>query len=189
MNHTFTNIKQLIQSDLYRYTGGKHFVKTYRSCEGFKYSVWFRIATGLQPKKWKYAPLYFFSRKYLHYLMHKYGITLDVGTSVGPGLYIGHFGCIVVNGSAIIGKNFNISQGVTIGQSNRGMRQGVPVIGDNVYIGPGAKIFGSIKIGNNVAIGANAVVTKDVPDDGVAVGIPAKVISHDGSTAYVENRV
>lgn len=54
-----------------------------------------------------------------------------------------------------------------------------------MYIGPGAKMFGSIKIGNNVAIGANCVVTKDIPDNAVVVGIPGKVISYEGSNGYV----
>ena len=55
----------------------------------------------------------------------------------------------------------------------------------NIYIGPGAKIVGAVRIGNNVAIGANCVVTKDVPDNSVVVGIPGKVISQKGSTGYV----
>ena len=63
----------------------------------------------------------------------------------------------------------------------------MPTIGDNVYLGPGAKIFGKIQVGNNAAIGANCVVTRDVPDNGVAVGIPAKVISYEGSTGYINN--
>ncbi len=62
----------------------------------------------------------------------------------------------------------------------------MPVIGDNVYIGSGAKIIGSVNVGNNVAIGANAVLTKDVPDNAVVVGVPAKVISYKGSMGYID---
>ena len=58
-------------------------------------------------------------------------------------------------------------------------------IGDNVYIGPGVKIFGNIRIGNNAAIGANGVVNKDVPDNGVVVGVPGKVVSLKGSSGYI----
>jgi len=108
-------------------------------------------------------------------------------TQIGPGLYIGHQGGIVINEQVVIGKNCNLSQQVTIGVSRRGERAGVPTIGDNVYLGPGAKIFGKIQVGNNAAIGANCVVTRDVPDNGVAVGIPAKVISYEGSTGYINN--
>lgn len=189
MKGVFSQIRELISSDLHRYTGGGDFWRTYRHCEGFKYTVWLRVATALQPHKRLYAPLYLFAREYLHHLMHKYGISIDVGTSIGPGFYIGHYGCIVVNGDAVLGRNVNISQGVTIGQANRGPRKGVPTIGDNVYLGPGAKVIGAVVIGNNVAVGANAVVTKDIPDNGVAVGIPAKVISLDGVDSYVENMI
>ena len=85
----------------------------------------------------------------------------------------------------IIGSNCNLSHGVTIGVTRRGDKMGVPIIGDNVYIGPGAKIIGRVNIGNNAAIGANCVVTKDVPDFGVVVGIPGKVISYEGSQGYI----
>jgi serine O-acetyltransferase len=85
----------------------------------------------------------------------------------------------------VIGENCNISQGVTIGQAGREGKQLTPIIGDRVYIGPGAKIFGGIKIGNDVAIGANAVLTKDLPDNAVAVGVPAKIVSYEGSHDFV----
>ena len=70
---------------------------------------------------------------------------------------------------AIIGSNANISQNITIGVSGQGDNRGVPVIGDNVYIAPGARIFGKIHIGNNVKIGANAVIHKSIPDNSIAV--------------------
>ncbi|MBT2738092.1 serine O-acetyltransferase [Bacillus sp. ISL-7] len=100
-------------------------------------------------------------------------------------MYIGHFGGITVNERSVIGDNLNLSQGVTIGRASRGVNEGYPTIGNNVCIGPGAKIVGAVKIGNNVAIGANCVVTKDVPDNGVVVGVPGKVISNKGSYGYV----
>jgi len=98
---------------------------------------------------------------------------------------IGHFGGIVVNQNVVIGKNFNISHQVTLGVANRGNRKGYPVIGDNVYIGPGAKVIGNVRVGNHVAIGANCVVAKDIPDNSVVVGIPGKVISSEGSAGYI----
>lgn len=120
---------------------------------------------------------------------YKLGIDIPVGMEIGRGFYIGHFSCIVVSGEAVIGKNVNISQGVTIGRANRGERKGAATIGDEVYIGPGAKIVGKITIGNNVAIGANAVVTRDIPDNSVVVGIPARVISQEGAVGYIDNKV
>jgi len=121
-----------------------------------------------------------------HYTF-KYGISIPPETVIGSGFYIGHFGGIVVSPKSKIGKNCNISQGVTIGQTNRGSRKGFPIIGNNVYIGPGAKIIGGVTIGNDVAVGANCVVTKDVPDNAVVVGVPGRVISYDGSRGYINN--
>ena len=121
-----------------------------------------------------------------HYI-YKFGISISQNVKIGSGLFISHFGGIIINPNCIIGKNLNINQGVTIGQVNRGSKIGSPEIGDNVYIATGAKIIGNIKIGNNVAIGANCVVTNDIPDDAVVVGIPGKVISYKGSQSYVNN--
>ena len=134
-------------------------------------------------------PLYLVFRMILRHYMYKYGISIDPNTNIGEGFYIGHFGSIVVNSKAVSGKNCNISQDVTIGQANRGKNIGYPIIGENVYIGPGAKIIGAIHIGNNVAIGANCVVTKDIPDNSVVVGVPGQVISFKGSEGYVNNTV
>ena len=122
-------------------------------------------------------------------MQRRYGIQIPWGTRIGKGFYIGHFGTIVVNGGTVIGDNVNISQGVTIGQTNRGKRKGVPVIGNGVYIGPGAKVIGKVTIGNNVAIGANAVVTEDVPDNACVAGVPAKIVSMNGAEGYVNRKV
>jgi serine O-acetyltransferase len=105
------------------------------------------------------------------------GIHLPRGAKIGGGLRIWHFGCIVLNPDTIIGKNCTLRHGVTIG--NRNSEHDVPVIGDNVDIGVGAVIIGSVVIGNNVSIGSNAVVLCDVPDDHIAVGVPARVIPKD----------
>ena len=87
---------------------------------------------------------------------------------------------IVIAGGAKIGKNCFISPQVTIGRS----RNLAPVIGDNVYIGPGAKIFGGIKIGNNVRIGANCVVFEDVPDNATVVLPKPRIIAKDKAYSY-----
>lgn len=113
------------------------------------------------------------------------GIVLPFSAKIGKGLYIGHFGGIILSHKAIIGEYCNISNENTIGQAGRGGEQFAPMIGNRVYIAPGAKIFGKITIGNNVAIGANAVVTKDLPDNAVAVGVPAKIISYKGSSDFI----
>ena len=76
-----------------------------------------------------------------------------------------------------------------MGQANRGKHKGCPVIGNEVYIGPGAKIVGNVTIGNNVAIGANAVVTSDIPNNACVGGVPAKIISMNGAEGYVNRKV
>lgn len=113
------------------------------------------------------------------------GISLPFTAKIGKGLYIGHFGGIIVGTQAVLGEYCNLSNGVTIGQAGRGGSQNTPIIGDRVYIGPGAKVFGGITIGNDVAIGANAVVTQDLPDNAVAGGVPARIISYKGSKDFV----
>jgi serine O-acetyltransferase len=183
-------LKYLIRSDLYRYYGRTN-TGTFLKCllgssvPGFKYSFWMRICSFLQEKTvWTLVALVM-ARRILSHYEFKYGISVPYETQIGSGFYIGHFGCIVVGRTAVIGKNCNISQGVTIGTVNRGKRAGSPTIGNNVYIGPGVKIIGSIAVGNNVAVGANCVVTKDVPDNAVVAGVPGKVLSYEGSEGYV----
>ncbi len=112
-------------------------------------------------------------------------ISIPSSCDVGKGLYIGHFGPTIVNGKARIGDFCNLSQGVTIGQGGRGEKMGAPVIGNRVYIGAHAILIGKITIGDDAAIGAGAVVTKSVPARGVAVGNPARIISHNGSFDFV----
>jgi serine O-acetyltransferase len=91
---------------------------------------------------------------------------------IGPGFVIMHSLCIVINTNVRAGRNFTIQHGVTLGTAN----EGNPVIGDNVFIGAGAKVLGGVKIGDYARIGANAVVVKDVPDGGTAVGVPARIV-------------
>ena len=103
------------------------------------------------------------------------GAAIKPEADIGPGFYVGHTGVIRVHPKTKAGKNLSIGPGVILGEKGMGGK-GAPVIGDNVYIGVGCKVLGSVTIGNNVKIGANAVVVKDIPDDSTAVGVPAKVI-------------
>ena len=102
------------------------------------------------------------------------GIELPCEVEVGRNFVIDHSGGVVVSGYAKFGDNCRIRTGVVVGLA-RVEDPCAPVIGHNVDIGAGAKVLGRIRVGNNVRIGANAVVIKDVPDDCIAVGIPAKV--------------
>jgi serine O-acetyltransferase len=113
------------------------------------------------------------------------GIELPCEAVVGRRFRIDHFGGIVISGDAVFGDDCVIRNGVTVGLKNTG-QSGSPVIGDRVDIGAGAKILGPIRIGNDVAIGANAVVLTDVPADSIAVGIPARIISRRANGAARE---
>ena len=79
----------------------------------------------------------------------------------------------------------NVTHGVVLGYMNRGSRRGAPVIGDRTFLGSGAKVLGGIQVGEDAAIGANSVVTKDVPARGVVGGIPARLLSDQGSDGYI----
>ncbi len=185
---TFNQYKYLILSDLYRHTGRVSFFLFLRYLffgESYKYIFWMRTCLFLQHNIVLKLFVYPIARLILWHYTYKFGISIPYRTDIKSGFYIGHFGTIVVNGNSSIGINCNISPGVIIGQSNRGNNKGCPTIGDNVYIGPGVKIIGAIKIGNNVAIGANCVVLKNVPDNSVVVGVPGKVISYKGSEGYI----
>lgn len=114
------------------------------------------------------------------------GIHVQPTIDIGPGFYIGHFGNIFLGGHTKVGKFFNISQGCTVGYAGRGEKLGLPEIGDFVYLAPGSKVIGKIRIGNHVAVGANAVVTRDVPDGAVVGGVPARVIGHGSSNDFVQ---
>lgn len=102
------------------------------------------------------------------------GIELPCEVELGSNFVIDHFGGIVISGFAKFGNNCRIRNGVVVGL-RRVDEPRAPVIGNDVDIGAGAKILGPIRIGNNVAIGANAVVLQDVPDNCMAVGVPAVV--------------
>jgi serine O-acetyltransferase len=118
---------------------------------------------------------------YFFYLKYKFKrISIKLGFSIpinvfGPGLAIVHYGTIIVNSNAKVGQNCRIHACVNIGAS--GGQQEAPQLGDNVYIAPGAKIYGNIKIANNIAIGANAVVNKSFEEENILIaGNPAKKI-------------
>lgn len=111
-----------------------------------------------------------------------WGIDLSRHARIGPGLYIGHFGGITVSRHAVIGANCSLSQGVTIGAAGHGEGYGAPVIGDDAYIAPGARVFGPIRIGDNVKIGANAVVHEDIPNNAVVALSPGfTILSYRGN--------
>lgn len=117
----------------------------------------------------------------------KYNTYVPLNT-FGPGLSIAHLGSIVVNGNAMIGKNCRIQEGVTIGTTNGS--NNAPTIGDNCFLGSGAKIIGNVKIAADIAIGANAVVVSSFEEPGITIGgIPAKKISNNNSHSNLNENI
>jgi serine O-acetyltransferase len=98
--------------------------------------------------------------------------TIGRNADMGPGFVIVHSVGVVINSQVRAGRNLVIHHGVTLGEERRKS----PILGDNVYIGAGAKVIGGIRVGSDVRIGANAVVIKDVPDGATVVGIPARIV-------------
>ena len=113
------------------------------------------------------------------------GISISPDSRIGPGLYIGHFGQIVLHTDVVIGRDCNLSHGVTLGLACKKGRWGVPTLGDRVYIAPGAKVVGPIHLADGTVVGANAVLTEDTDENAVVAGVPARVISHKGSGEYI----
>jgi serine O-acetyltransferase len=115
-------------------------------------------------------------------------LEISPSTRIGAGLYIGHPYCITINPKAILGTNVNIHKGVTIGQENRGTRQGVPTISDRVWIGINATIVGKITIGEDVLIAPNAYVNCDVPSHSIVFGNPCIIKAKANATKdYINN--
>lgn len=125
-----------------------------------------------------YVLLYLLKKLKYRRLSFKLGFSLPLNV-FEEGLSVAHFGTIVVSSNSKIGKNCRIHEGVTIGSTNGSEK--APIIGNNVFIGSGAKIIGDITIADNVAIGANAVVIKSITEEGTYAGIPAKKISDNNS--------
>lgn len=147
-------------------------------CQGFWVMIIYRFGV------WRYKINNKFVRKpfsFIYKSSYKIvqivtGIELPCEVKVGRNFKIDHFGGIIISGYAVFGDNCIIRNGVTVGL--RHINNPVaPKIGNNVNIGAGAVVLGDITIGDNVDIGANAVVIKDVPSNSIAVGVPAKIIS------------
>lgn len=180
-------MNSIFKKDLYRYYGedGEPFLKkVFRPLE-LKYIFWFRKAN-----KCKFLPLKLFYMLMLMRMSYKTQIQIPARTGIGEGFYIGHLGRIIIHPNARLGKNVNISTGVTIGTENRGKRKGTPEISDNCWIGTNAVVVGNIKIGSDVLIAPLTYVNFDVPDHSIVIGNPGKIIPKENATKeYICNCV
>ncbi|MFT4114302.1 serine O-acetyltransferase [Silvibacterium sp.] len=137
----------------------------------YRFGRW-RYTIGPRVLRVPFSFLYKFLQKLVEIFA---GIELPCEVTLGRRFRIDHFGGIIISGDATFGDDCIVRNGVTVGLRHTGQR-GAPVIGNRVDIGAGAKILGPIHIGDDVAIGANAVVIRDVPANSIAVGIPARIL-------------
>jgi serine O-acetyltransferase len=182
-------MNRIIKADLFRYgglSGTKGFIKGLL-IPGFRYMYLFRKISNCKRHSLKWLFFNLLKRRY----SYKYGFQIPAATEIGEGLYIGHYGTIVINTRVKIGKNCNIAHGITIGQANRGKLKGYPTIGDNVWIGTGSVIVGNINIGSNVLVAPNSFVNVDVPDNSLVLGNPCKIVNKanpcEGYINYILN--
>lgn len=179
-------MERVIQCDLYRYLNKEYSFRNFlrgMMIPGFRYIYIIRKASKVSKGSISWILYKFLLRRY----SHKFGFQIPYTTIIGDGFYIGHIGTIIINQDAVIGKNCNISPGVTIGQTNRGSKSGVPVIGDYVWMGTNSVMVGGIIIGNDVMIAPGSFVNFDVPDHSIVIGNPGKIISRAQATeSYIE---
>lgn len=176
----------IIKADLYRYIpepySTRNLLQGFRS-QGFRYMFFKRKLD----KHRKASLKWFFYKVVLRHYTYKYGF--QIAGKIGRGLYISHFGTVVISDEAVIGENCNIAHGVTIGVTRRGSRRGAPVIGNEVWMGTGSVIVGKITIGSNVLIAPGAYVNFDVPDDSLVLGNPGVIKpKSDATLGYINNK-
>lgn len=170
--------KKLILQDRKRY--GKTFSGAFRN-PGFRFLVWLRLASHFG----KWHPIGLLSRFFFKLMQVRFGFQIPHIAKIGGGLFMGHFGGIVISNEAIIGENCNISQGVTIGRINKGPRKGAPKIGNRVWIGPNAVLSGNITIGDDVLIAPLSFVNMDIPANCMVIGNPGQIIEGKNSEGYI----
>ncbi len=200
-------LKDIVYSDLYRFTGNKRrlskvyltFIQEWFSSPEFKFLNSFRrtqyyfLAMEKGPKGIKNFKNHFLFNLYnisLNHYTTKYQFQIPYETRIGKGLYIAHFGRIIIHPKSVIGHNVNISTGVVIGTQFRGPRKGAPNIGNYVWIGANAVIVGNIRVGNNVLIAPGAYINFDVPDNSIVIGNPGLIRRSPGATlGYINNTI
>lgn len=183
------NLITLIHSDYKKYKRyGGHFLSIIFFTQGFWAVFQYRVAHFIYKKikvpilRQLLLVITLFWQKTIEIIT---GISIPASVQIGHSFYIGHFGNIILNAKVRIGFNCNVSQGVTIGVSGLAEKRGVPVIGNNVYIGANCVIAGKIEVGDEVLIGACSLVTANVPSCSVMLGVPAVKVSENGSKGYI----
>jgi serine O-acetyltransferase len=132
------------------------------------------------------APLLWGLYRFLEVLLGVFtSISIDLNARIEPGFYVGHFVSLRIGPGVRIGRNCSVSQMVTIEGTGPRPEGNAPTIGERVYLGSGAKVIGRLRVADGAAVCANSVVTEDVPENGVVLGIPGMVISRRGSGDFI----
>lgn len=158
----------------------------FRAVAIHRFGVW-RMAIRA---KWLRAPFSVLYRMLYRRIRNRYAIDLPYSVRLGRRVVVEHCGAIVIHGDASLGDGCIVRQGVTLGNRHLDRPFDAPQVGARVNIGAGAKILGRVTIGDDVSIGANAVVLEDVPPGVTVAGIPARIVgeSHGGSHAALGRR-
>lgn len=142
---------------------------------GLQALFWHRVA------HWLYCcQIPFIPRGISYFIRFLTGIEIHPGATIGKGVFIDHGMGVVIGETAIVGDYTTIYQGVTLGGTGKEFGKRHPTLGQNVIVGAGAKVLGNIQIGNNVRLGAGSVVLRDIPADSTVVGIPGRIVRHQG---------
>lgn len=171
----FHQIRQDIRVIIDRDPAAKTIVEVVLCYPGLHALISHRMAHYLYKRNWVLLP-----RLISQVSRFFTGIEIHPGATIGQGLFIDHGMGVVIGETAEVGDNVTLYQGVTLGGTGKEKGKRHPTIGNNVFIGSGAKILGSIKVGDNVKIGAGSVVTKPVPNDSTVVGVPGRIVVQQG---------
>lgn len=136
--------------------------------------LWYRFAHRLYVKRH-----FFLARLLSQHAARSTGIEIHPGAKIGKGFFIDHGHGVVIGETAEIGDNVTLYQGVTLGGTGKEHGKRHPTIGNNVMISAGAKVLGSIRIGDNCKIGAGSVVLRPVPPNSTVVGVPGRIVKRD----------
>ncbi len=141
----------------------------------FRAILYYRVSHFLYQHK-----QYFFARLISQRAVRKTGIEIHPGATIGKGFFIDHGSGVIIGETSIIGDNVTLYQGVTLGGTGKEQGKRHPTLEDNVLVGAGAKVLGSLTIGKNSKIGAGSVVLHDVPPNSTVVGVPGRVVRSKG---------
>jgi serine O-acetyltransferase len=170
LNNFFSDVNSVFKKD----PAAKSIVEVFSAYPGVHAVLFHRIAHIFYQIGVPFIP------RFLSYLAQRdTGIDIHPGATIGKNFFIDHGTGVVIGETTEIGDNVTIYQGVSLGGVSLDQKKRHPTLGNNIVVGAGAKVLGPINIGDNTRIGANSVVTKDIPPNSVVVGVPGRIVKSD----------